>query len=335
VSDPSVLFGPEFVKEITMQKLSFRMLVALSAIAAACLLSVGSTSAATWHGDYFPNVPLTTQDGKIVHFYDDLLKNKKVVINFIYTSCGAACPLETARLAQVSRILGDHMGRDIFFYSFSIDPEHDTPPELKSYAEKFHVGPGWLFLTGKKEDIELIRAKLGQAARPDENQLTDHSTRLMIGNEATGQWMPDGSMDNPQYIAAIIRDWMAGSEVRNKPGRGYAHAPALPEYVADKGGYLFHNQCVACHTLGGGDGVGPDLRGITRVRDHDWLMRFIAKPDKMLASNDLIATALFNKYKHVRMPSISLTDLDVAALIHYLEKESALPNDPEKPGGSR
>jgi protein SCO1/2 len=84
-----------------------------------------------WGPDYFPNVELTTQDGATVHFYDDLLKGKMVVIELIYTHCVDACPLETARLAQVQRLLGDRVGKEIFFYSISIDPEHDTPAELK------------------------------------------------------------------------------------------------------------------------------------------------------------------------------------------------------------
>ena len=100
--------------------------------------------------DHFPNIELMTQDGKKVHFYDDLIKDKIVAINLIYTHCQYSCPLETARLAQVQRILGDRVGKDIFFYSISIDPEHDTPAELKAYAEKYHAGPGWTFLTGKK-----------------------------------------------------------------------------------------------------------------------------------------------------------------------------------------
>src|SRR5258708_14847101 len=92
----------------------------------------------------------------IFHFYDDLIKGKVVAIDLIYTHCMDSCPLETARLAQVQKMLGDRVGRDIFFYSISIDPDNDTPEELKAYAEKYHAGPGWLFLTGKKEDVELI-----------------------------------------------------------------------------------------------------------------------------------------------------------------------------------
>src|SRR5207244_9429441 len=93
-----------------------------------------------WGASYFPNVTLTTQDGASVRFYDDLVKGKIVAINLIYTSCTYACPLETARLAQVQKLLGDRMGRDVFFYSITIDPDHDTPAVLKAYAEQFHAG---------------------------------------------------------------------------------------------------------------------------------------------------------------------------------------------------
>src|SRR5206468_891561 len=109
---------------------------------------------------YFPNVTLTTQDGASVRFYDDLIKGKIVAINLIYTTCKYACPLETARLSQVAKLLGDRMGRDIFFYSITIDPDVDTPAVLKEYAAKYQAGPGWTFLTGKKDDIETISKKL-------------------------------------------------------------------------------------------------------------------------------------------------------------------------------
>src|SRR3954451_14055199 len=88
------------------------------------LLSLASTlttmrpvAAATWGANYFPNVALTTQDGKTVRFYDDLLKGKRFIINLIYTECGDSCPLESARLAQVKKILGDQLGSGFWFSS--------------------------------------------------------------------------------------------------------------------------------------------------------------------------------------------------------------------------
>src|SRR5215467_942350 len=97
---------------------------------------------ARWGANYFPNVVLVTQDGTKVRFYDDVIKGKIVVIDLIYTHCVDACPLETARLVQVQKMLGERVGKDIFFYSISIDPKHDTPKVLKEYAAKYHVGPG-------------------------------------------------------------------------------------------------------------------------------------------------------------------------------------------------
>src|SRR4029077_48173 len=278
-----------------------------------------------WGADYFPNVELTTQDGATVHFYDDLLKGKMVVIELIYTHCVDACPLETARLAQVQRLLGDRVGKEIFFYSISIDPERDTPVELKAYAEKFHAGPGWLFLTGKKADIDVVRKKLGQAARAGENDTTDHSTSLMIGNTATGQWIRDSSMDNAQYIAVIIRDWLS-SWADPTPGNSYADKPPLPPSASDNGAYLFQTRCAACHTIGQGDSLGPDLLGVTTIRKPDWLAGMIAAPNEMLSKKDPVATALFARYKELRMPNLRLGEVDVTALIGYLRTQDAARN---------
>jgi protein SCO1/2 len=303
----------------------------LAAGAAAGALFILPARAATWGANYFPNTALTTQDGKTVHFYDDLLKDKKVVINFIYTKCGDSCPLETARLAQVQRILGDRMGRDVFFYSFSVDPVRDTPEELKAYAEKFHAGPGWLFLTGKKADIEVVRKKLGQAARAGENEITDHSTSLMIGNTATGQWIRDSSTDNAQYIAVIIRDWLS-SWADPTPGASYAEKPPLPPSAADKGAYLFRTRCAACHTIGQGDGLGPDLLGVTTIRKPDWLAGMIAAPNQMLSKRDPVATALFARYKELRMPNLRLGEVDVNAQIGYLKAQDAAQDAPQDGG---
>ena len=148
---------------------------------AVVFLSVGFASAANrWGADYFPNVPLVTQDGTTVHLYDDLLKGKSVAINVIYTSCKDECPLETARLAQLQRLLGERMGKDIFFYSITIDPKRDKPEVLKAYAEKYGVGPGWLFLTGKEEDIRLATKKLAMVSSLPASQMLVRARGVQI-----------------------------------------------------------------------------------------------------------------------------------------------------------
>jgi len=289
-----------------------------------CFVLTGAASRAAtaapqdsrWGAGYFPNVPLITQDGKTVRFYDDLLKGKTVAVNVMYTSCRDECPLETARLVQVQKMLGDLVGNDIFFYSISIDPKHDTPAVLKEYAEKFHVGPGWLFLTGKTEDITLVSKKLGLSSATDTRNRDGHQPSLMIGKEATGQWMRQSAEDNPRFLASVIGNFVGkGGQLRN-----YAEARALP--ALDEGHHIFQMQCAACHTIGEGDRVGPDLLGVTRVRDRAWLARFIATPDRVLAEKDPIAMALFAKYRNVAMPNLRLGRDDVEALLKYMETET-------------
>jgi protein SCO1/2 len=292
-------------------------------LAAAALLDAGAALAGgPWGADYFPNVPLTTQHGTVVHFYDDLLKGKSVAINLIYSHCSASCPLETAKLAQVQRLLGDRVGKDIFFYSISIDPKRDTPEVLKAYAKKFHVGPGWLFLTGKEEDIKLVSKKLGLSSLTDAANRDGHMPSLMVGSEPNGQWMRNSAVDNPRFLATTIVNFLDGWK-NAKPVKSYADMGPPPK--VDKGEYLFRTRCAACHTIGKGEALGPDLAGVTSRRDHGWLARYTATPDRMLAEGDPIATALFAKYKNVRMPNLGLDNDEVTALLAHIEKQGRAP----------
>jgi protein SCO1/2 len=294
-------------------------------LGAALIAALGSSAAAADNPrrgpGYFPNVTLTTQDGVPVRFYDDVIKGKIVAINLIYTTCKYACPLETARLAQVARLLGDRMGRDVFFYSITIDPEHDTPAVLKEYAAKYQAGPGWTFLTGKKDEIETISKKLGLYSEPDPKNPDGHQAYLLIGNEATGQWMRNSAVDNPSFMARTIGDWLTSWQNTKKSAlKSYTEVPA--KLTLDQGQYLFGNHCAACHTVGRGDQLGPDLLGVTARREHDWLTRFIVAPDKVRAAGDPVAVALHAKYEQVLMPRLDLGTEDVTMLIDYIDRQS-------------
>ena len=306
-------------------------------LAAIIFLVVGSSPAAAqspWGAGYFPNLPLTTQDGTTVHFYDDVIKGKSVVIDLIYTHCVDSCPLETARLAQVQKLLGDRVGKDIFFYSISIDPANDTPAVLKEYAEKYHIGPGWTFLTGKKEDIDRISKKIGLYSQPDPRDRDGHTPSVLLGNEPSGQWMRQSATDNPRFLANMIGNWLNSWKNAGATGpvKTYAEVPQLD--LSDRGKYIFATHCAACHTIGHGDNIGPDLLGVTTLRDHAWLARFIATPDKVLAEKDPIATALFDKYKQVIMPNLRLGNSDLNELLKYLESQSTA-HDKDTPDGEK
>jgi protein SCO1 len=157
----------------------------------------------------FPNVPLITHEGKVVRFYDDLLKNKTVLINFMYAQCGDICPGMTANLKLVQKEFGGRVGKDIFMYSISLSPEHDTPEILKAYTELFHVQPGWTFLTGTKSNIELLRKGLGFSfSDPNRDQdKTQHIGVVKYGIEPLQRWGTCPALGDPKYIAEYVR-WL-------------------------------------------------------------------------------------------------------------------------------
>lgn len=165
---------------------------------------------------YFPNVVLRTQDNKDVRFYDDLLRDRIVTINFMYASCAdGVCPLITANLVRVQRLLGPRVGRDIFMYSITLDPKHDTPKVLKHYARAYGVRPGWQFLTGKPADVELLRRRLGFTDLDPEvdKDPSRHSGNVRYGNEPLSRWAACQGQARPEYIAQSIL-WVVPKDTR-------------------------------------------------------------------------------------------------------------------------
>ena len=158
---------------------------------------------------YFPNVTLQTQDGRSVRFYDDLVKDKIVTINFFYAKCDGICPTVSANLAAAQRLLGERVGRGIFMNSISLKPEEDTPAVLKMYAEMFKARPGWTFLTGKPDDVELLRRSLGFTnldPRLDRDK-SQHIGNVRYGNEPLMLWAACPGMARPEFIAKSV-SWM-------------------------------------------------------------------------------------------------------------------------------
>lgn len=162
---------------------------------------------------YFPNQILLTQDNQPVHFYDDILKGKVVLINFVFTNCQGVCSPMTANLARVQGYLAERLGREVVMVSISVDPLTDTPERLKTFAEKFKVKPGWYFLTGKKENVDWVLYKLGGYVEDKQT----HSSVLIIGNEATGEWMKVHAMSNPTEIASAVTKLLASKTDKPSP----------------------------------------------------------------------------------------------------------------------
>lgn len=154
---------------------------------------------------HLPNVELITQDGKKVHFYDDLIKDRRVVIQFMFTRCDKICPVTTDHLVKAQKILGNRVGHDIFFYSITLSPEEDSPKELKAYAQTHKAD--WTFLTGKPEDILHLRRSLGFTYNnPKEDaDRNNHSGMLLVADEPLMRWAHCEGGARPEWIATVIR----------------------------------------------------------------------------------------------------------------------------------
>ena len=189
-----------------MRQLPTSVLVACTVASMIGTLTVGQQAwAQQARASYFPKVVLESRDGKDISLYEDLLADKTILINFMYTRCdGTLCDRGTKNLVQLQKVLGDQIGKEVFIYSITLDPEHDTPAVLKAYADRY--GAQWTFLTGKAEDINNLRRKLG-LFDPDPKKDADrkqHSGMMVIGNGALNKWSSVSVLAKPERIIEMI-----------------------------------------------------------------------------------------------------------------------------------
>ncbi|MFI3184704.1 MAG: SCO family protein [Methylococcaceae bacterium] len=197
-----------FIKNLTGASLGAAALAFVPKSLAASQIPL-SQNQATRSKRTFPNVPLITHEGKVLRFYDDLIKNKTVMINFTYTDCTGICPGMTANLKRVYKEFGERMGKDMFMYSITLKPEHDTPAVLKAYAEMHKIQPGWSFLTGTPANIELLREHLGfKFSDPSlDKDKSQHLGVVKFGIESLERWGMAPALGDAKYLAEYVR-WM-------------------------------------------------------------------------------------------------------------------------------
>ena len=153
-----------------------------------------------------PDVEVLDQDGNALHFYRDLIKDKTVAINFIFTNCTTICPPLAATFARVQKDLGDKTGRDVHFISISVDPLTDTPERLKAWGAKFKAGHGWTFVTGDKQEIDKLLNALGASVSRRE----DHTPTVIVGNDLKGVWTRTYGLARSAQMEGLIMDVIEG-----------------------------------------------------------------------------------------------------------------------------
>lgn len=152
----------------------------------------------------FPNVPLVTHRGKTVRFYDDLLKNKIVVLSVISAQRAEACAPLMARLAEVQKLLLRWFAEDVHFYSITTTPEQDTPETLHAFADAHGVRGKWWLLTGCPTDVEYLRGVLGWTGDPGDDEGERLAEFVRYGNETRAAWGACDATTAPQRIAEDV-----------------------------------------------------------------------------------------------------------------------------------
>lgn len=156
--------------------------------------------------EFFTNAVFRTHENKEVRFYDDLIKNKHVVINFMYAQCEGTCPITTANLVRVQKLLKDRVGKDVFMYSITVKPEEDDPAVLNHYAKMHGVKPGWLFLTGSRYDTDTLRLRLLPEHHPAiDLDVTQHTGMLRVINDSINRWFMAPSTASVETLLQAVQ----------------------------------------------------------------------------------------------------------------------------------
>ncbi len=150
------------------------------------------------------NIPVWTHEGKQALFYDDLIKDKTVIIQLMYTSDEDRSAKATANLSALQGLLGDRLGRDVFMYSITQDPDRDTPDVLANYARRFEAQPGWLFLTtqGRTAAANVANFLCATTVKTNNEEGRDDFTAfLKIGVEPLERWGCAPALVRPEVLA--------------------------------------------------------------------------------------------------------------------------------------
>lgn len=184
----------------------------MRALAIAALLFAFSAFAAPATPDlhqaglnYFTDLELVDQNGEKIRFYSDLLAGKIVVINSFFATCNGSCPVMSGTFRKIQAVLGDRLGRDVHLISISVDPETDTPAQLRKFAKAASAAPGWHFVTGDKKNVEAALHKLGLRTNSKET----HTAVVLIGNEPKGVWKKAFGLAPSEDVVKLVQEVVA------------------------------------------------------------------------------------------------------------------------------
>ena len=152
---------------------------------------------------FLPDLALLDQDDHQVRFYSDLIKGRKVLIVFFYTTCSSTCLRQGQVLSELQNELGDRLGRDIFLISVTMDPETDTPRRLKTWGEQHERRNGWTLVTGRTAEMAKL---VGHLTGNPLGRLQTHAPFIYLGNDKTNHWIETHGLSAPKKLMKQIEE---------------------------------------------------------------------------------------------------------------------------------
>ena len=157
-----------------------------------------------------PDIEVVNQDGQHVRFNSQVVDGRIAIVTGFFTTCSSMCPITQEKLAQVAKLLGPRLGKEVVIVSVSVDAENDTPARMKDWAEKFHTGPGWTLLSGNRAEVDTLLKSLGLFVELRQR----HQSALMIGSAATG-WVRISSWTPSEKLARLVQTMSSAKPVAN------------------------------------------------------------------------------------------------------------------------
>lgn len=157
-----------------------------------------------------PDIEVVNQDGRHLRFNSQVVDGRIAIVTGFFTTCSSMCPITQEKLSHVAKLLGPRLGKDVVIVSVSVDAENDTPARMKDWGEKFHIGPGWTLLSGKRAEVDTLLKSLGLFVELQQR----HQSALMIGSTATG-WVRISSWTSSEKLARLAQSMLSAKPVAN------------------------------------------------------------------------------------------------------------------------
>jgi protein SCO1 len=162
-----------------------------------------------------PDLVLVDQDGVAKRFRSEVIGDRVVVVDFVFTTCTTICPVLTAIMLRLQRQLGDRLGKDVALVTVTVDPARDTPQRLRLQAGKVGARPGWTWITGRKDDVDLVNKALGSYTA----SFADHPPMMLVADGRSGAWYRFNGFPQTSRLLAKIDELVAA-----RPGPATASA---------------------------------------------------------------------------------------------------------------